>query len=104
MTRRYENILLNGVSFRLDTQTVATHGRVGFYGDIEDAYANPSHAKRAIYNDWWHWFRQHNGDCGVQSKNCNFFTIGGYVEDENGQKYQCYITASKHECWKVVEA
>ena len=108
MRRRYEHILLNGVHFELDTKVTFNPEDgivVGRYGDITDAYNSPSERKRHIYNGWWHWFRQHNGECGVQSKNCNFFTIQGFVEDsETGELYMCYITPAHNYCNKIVGA
>ena len=103
MTKRWKNILLNGIPFELDLKYPSHNKKVGYHGDIEEAYERPSSRKIAIYNEWWHWFKQHNGACGVSSKNCNFFTISGYVEDENGKLYHCYITPAHNYCDEIIE-
>ena len=47
---------------------------------------------------------ENNGYCTIVSRNCNFFSIAGYVTDKDTkERYYCYITASHNKAWKVVE-
>lgn len=104
MRKRWNYILLNGIGFELDMKNPATYETIGGYGDISEAYERPSERKIGIYNNWWFWFRQNNGNCAVASKNCNFFTISGYVTDsETGKLYNCYITPSHNYCYEIIE-
>ena len=102
MNKRWNYILLNGIGFEHDMKNPHYNARIGQYGDIENAYGRPSQTKISIYNEWWYWFKQHDGVCGVSSKNCNFFTISGFVKDENGKLWQCYITPSHNYCYEVI--
>ena len=103
MKKRYENITLNGESFILDTKEVAHHNynTYGRYDDITDAYVRPSSYKIAIWHDWEKWFTNNGGYCWIESRNSRRFTIGGYVLDENGTEYKCYITKAYNRCQKV---
>ena len=102
--KRWNYILLNGIGFELDMKNPATYETVGDYGDIREAYNRPSDRKMRIYDDWWFWFRQNNGNCAVASYNCNFFTICGYVTDnQTGKRYNCYITPAHNYCYEIIE-
>ena len=94
-------LFIGGLVFELDLKNPVKEVRVGAYGDIKEAYQNPSTRKIGIYNDWWYWFRQNRGKCGVSSKNCNFFTLEGYVTSENGKEYQIRITPTHNYAYEV---
>lgn len=102
--KRYFNITLNGEPFILDKAQAGIKVARGSYSDIYDAYERPSRYKIGIWNEWKRWFIEHDGYCFISSKNCMQFTISGYVYDENGDCYECYITKAYNRCWKVVEA
>jgi hypothetical protein len=99
MTKRYEKIRLNGEDFTLDTKETLHRCIIGFR-DIYDCYGRPSATKVSIWHAWYNWFISNHGNCTIRSYNTNFFTIEGYVEDENGYLYYCYITASKNLCYR----
>ena len=102
--RRYENIILNGEHFILDTKETTTTPTQFTVRGIHDVYGRCSARKEAIWLDWSNWFYNNDGICTVSSHNCNFFTITGYVKDkETGERYFCYITASNNRCLKVVD-
>ena len=104
--RRYYNITLNNEPFILDIKDTVDDmseqlSMLYRYHNIWQAYDRPSQYKIAIWEDWGRWFNSNNGVCWIESRNCWQFTISGYVYDENGQKYYCYITKSYNRCWKV---
>lgn len=100
--RRYETITLNGERFELDTkETVSTSISIK-RRTVDDCYERPSSYKREIFEDWWRWFIENGGYCGVASYNCMQFTIEGVVFDkETQEEYYCYITKAHNKCWKV---
>ena len=101
--RRYENIILNGENFILDTKETTTRPIQFTVRGIHDVYGRCSRTKEAIWMDWSNWFYNNDGICTVSAFNCNFFTIEGYVTDkETGDRYFCYITRSYNRCLKVV--
>ena len=78
------------------------------YDDITSAYGRPSDRKIAIWNYWKRWFRDvlsdnNGGDIYVTSRNTNFFTIGGFIDSPNGERWGFYITSTRQECWKVCD-
>ena len=102
--KKWENFKINGESFEVNTkESVIEDGLYG-YDSIYDAYTRPSQTKIAIWERWENWFYSNHGYCVVSSRNCNFFSIAGYVTDEiTGFRYHCYITASHNKAWQVVE-
>lgn len=100
MAKRYEKITLNGQPFTLDTKETVSRCIIG-YRNIYDVYARPSTTKVAIWQWWEKWFNDHDGNLTIRSYNSNFFTIEGYVKDENGQLYYCLITHASNKCWKA---
>lgn len=77
---------------------------------LHDCYKKPSQAKLNIWAWWRSWFAQLLGFegvsfkqfCGVNSYNCNFFTLYGLLT-YNGEDYIVYITPSHNRLIKVVE-
>ena len=102
--RKWTNFEINGERFEVNTVDVEVENNLHGYDDIFDAYGNPSSIKRCIWNEWWTWFHQNDGYCKIVSRNCNFFSIAGYVTDkETKERYYCYITAAHNKAWKVIE-
>lgn len=99
--KRWNVLFIGGLVFELDLKNPVKEVRVGAYGDIKEAYNSPSTRKIGIYNDWWHWFCQNRGKCGVSSKNTHFFSLEGYVTSENGKKYQIRITPTHNYAYEV---
>ena len=70
---------------------------------VDDVYGRPSDTKRRIFNEWFYWFTNNGGYCGVASHNCNFFTIDGIVIDKDTNKeYYCHITAAHNRAYEIV--
>ena len=101
--KRYARVELNGVTFTLDKKDPVPHKHyLHGYADIYDAYGKPSQIKVAIWKDWERWFYEHGGDCVISSKNCNFFTIQGWVKDyDTGKEYLALITYANHRLYEV---
>lgn len=102
--RRYATVMINGASFTLDKNNpIPYETELNGYHDIYDAYNNPSHAKVRIWRSWFTWFHENDGTCVVASKNCNFFSIEGYVTDkETGKRYFAYITHANNRLYEVL--
>ena len=102
--KKWENFKINDELFEVNTVDVEIENNIRGYGDIFDAYGRPSRTKIGIWEDWENWFIENNGYCTIVSRNCNFFSIAGYVTDKDTkERYYCYITASHNKAWKVVE-
>lgn len=101
--RRYATVELNGETFTLDKKNpVPYEVELTGYHNIYDAYNRPSDAKVGIWESWMIWFHENDGTCVVATKNCNFFTIEGYVTDkETGKRYFAYITHANHRLYAV---
>lgn len=101
--RTYDNVVLNGVSFRLDKKHPAPfEHRLNGYTHILAAYGRPSETKVRIWEDWSLWFHENGGTCVISSKNCNFFSITGFVTDkETNKRYMAYITYANHYLYEV---
>ena len=77
---------------------------------LHDCYAKPSTSKLNIWNWWRSWFDKVLGFegvsfkqfCGINSYNCNFFTLHGLLT-YNGEDYIVYITYAHNRLIKVVE-
>lgn len=69
---------------------------------IFECYDKPSSTKQSIYNNWEKWFI-YNGilNFGVESYNCNFFTLGS-VCVYDGKRYYLYITRSYNRCYEII--
>lgn len=102
-TKRYESIILNEKSFKLDHKLIIPYP-VNFRArGVNDVYSKPSETKRAIWVEWSNWFYDNQGFCTVASYNSNFFTIEGKVTDKlTGKKYWCYITHANNYCYEMV--
>ena len=99
--KRWERIEINGVDFELDTKEVINNPVV-FYKSVYDVYGRCSDVKKSIWEDWANWFNSCNSFMyGVTSHNCNFFTISGCVNAEDGNEYFLVITASHNRAYKV---
>jgi len=61
---------------------------------IFECYDRPSIYKQQIWNDWYLWSIKTIGvrSFYISGYNCMRFTISGLYEDENGNKYNLYIT------------
>ena len=102
--KKWVNMTLNGERFEVNTVDVEIENNLHGYGDIYNTYGRPSTTKISIWHDWESWFRNNGGYCTIVSRNCNFFSIAGYVTDElTKERYYCYITASHNKAYKVVE-
>ena len=102
--RKWTNFKINGERFEVNNVDTETENTLRGYWDIFDAYSRPSETKKQIWESWESWFNQNDGYCKIVSRNCNFFSIAGYVTDkETKERYYCYITASHNKAWKVVE-
>lgn len=101
--RRYATVELNGVWFTLDKKNpIPYETNLRGYTNIFDAYNRPSGAKVSIWESWLLWFHENDGHCTVASKNCNFFTIEGYITDkETGKRYFAVITHANHRLYAV---
>lgn len=99
--RRYDFIEINGRRFKLDTKEKTQETPIT-RRSVWDCYERPSHYKEAIYVDWLAWFNHGDGYMTVQSYNCNFFTITGYITDtKTNKRYYCYITYANNNCIEV---
>ena len=101
--RRYATVEINGVRFTLDKKNPIPRAHIIYgYTDIYDAYKRPSRTKIAIWKDWVNWFYQNNGYCSITSKNCNFFTVQGFVRDsETNKLYFASITYANQYLYEV---
>lgn len=101
--KRYAKVEINGIVFTLDKKEPVPFGHyLSGYDDICDAYDKPSEYKREIWRDWENWHRENGGHCVISSKNCNFFTINGFVDDmETGKRYMTYITYANQYLYEV---
>ena len=91
-------IEINGVEFEL------LNGSIGItdewqkvfsashrYDNIFDAYHKPSARKTAVWDEWKAWSNEMPCKIWIESRNCNFFTIGGFTE-WNNKRYWLRIT------------
>lgn len=101
--RRYATVELNGVTFELDKKyPIPYETSLRGYTNIYNAYNRPSDTKVSIWEGWLLWFHENGGTCVVSSKNCNFFTIEGFVTDnETGKRYFAYITHANNRLYEV---
>lgn len=101
--RRYATVELNGVTFTLDKNNpIPYETNLRGYTNIYDAYNRPSVTKKAIWEEWLLWFDENDGTLVISSKNCNFFSIEGYVTDkETGKRYFAYITHANNRLYEV---
>lgn len=101
--KRYARVEINGMEFTLDKKNPIPyeHGLNG-YRDINDAYGRPSVYKQSIWREWDSWHRENGGYCVISSKNCNFFTVTGFIDDmETGKRYMTYITYANQYLYEV---
>lgn len=81
------------------------------YKTLDDCYAKPSEAKKAIYNYWLEWRNELDldksseyvfGRVTILSYNVNMFTLGVEVYNKIGELIgHLYITKTKQEFWTV---
>lgn len=79
------------------------------YKILDDCYAKPSEAKKAVYNKWLEWLNElilYNptgyvfGRLAILSYNCNMFTLGVEVYNKIGELIgDIYITKTRQEFW-----
>ncbi len=102
--RRYATVELNGVTFTLDKKNpIPYETNLRGYTNIYDAYNNPSVTKKAIWEGWLLWFYENDGTLVISSKNCNFFTIEGFVTDKDTDKrYFARITHANNRLYEVL--
>ena len=101
--RRYVRVEINKMKFTLDKKNPIPyeHGLNG-YTDINDAYGRPSIYKKLIWHEWDLWHRENGGYCVISSKNSNFFSITGFIDDmETGKRYMTYITYANQYLYEV---
>lgn len=101
--RRFATVEINNELFILDKHSpIPYETNLRGYTSIYDAYKHPSDTKVNIWKSWLLWFHENEGTCVVSSKNCNFFTIEGYVTDkETGKRYFAYITYANKRLYAV---
>lgn len=101
--KRYAEVMINGVQFTLDKDNPIPYETIlRGYTNIYDAYKRPSSAKASIWESWLLWFHENDGHCVVASKNSHFFTIEGYVTDnDTGKRYFTRITRVNHYLYEV---
>lgn len=76
---------------------------------LEDCYARPSDAKKAIYNDWFNWYLTVDSplyeivNMSIQSYNVNMFTIRMDVFNVKTHEFigYIYITKTRQEFWTI---
>ena len=101
--KRYENIIINGKSFILDTREAGVNPNMVIKG-IYDVYGRPSETKVLIWKNWVTWFVSNDGVCTISSYNSNFFSIHGVVHDYvSDEWYECFITAGHNRCKLIKE-
>ena len=102
---RKQTITVNGVTFTVKKPLGKIALTCDFGRDLMDCYNKPSLYKKMIWDGWLKWASMLPGSCqlGVNSYNCNFFTIGGLWCTEDGKKYVMYITKSRCEIREVLE-
>lgn len=70
--------------------------------DIFEAYERPSYIKERIFNEWKKWAYDSEVDYfGINSYNCNMFTLTGQWTDNDGVDYYLYITKTKQEAYII---
>ena len=94
--KRWENLTIDGVDFRVDTKSTAIAPNQVDFRDVDDCYLKPSIVKRAIFEGWFKFFVEHEGWCTISSYNCMTFTLDGILEHE-GKLYRAYITKTRQE-------
>lgn len=101
--KRYAEVELNDVTFTLDKDNpIPYETNLNGYHNIYDAYNRPSDANVSIWESWLLWFNENDGTLAVSSKNCNFFTIEGYVTDrDTGKRYFARITKGHNRLYEV---
>lgn len=101
--KRYAQVEINGLMFTLDKkEPVPYEHNLSGYRDIYSAYGRPSATKVVIWEDWDKWFRDNDGYCKITSKNCNIFSITGFVTDkETNKRYMAYITYANNYLYEV---
>lgn len=98
-----KTITINNEVFELEKPMTKLDLPACSFKSVDDVYGRPSDTKRRIFQSWFDWFRMNDGYCGVQSHNCNFFTIGGLVRDkDSGKEYYCYITYAHNRAYEIV--
>lgn len=102
MTQRYIGAWVNGKSFLLDTYIQPLASILTGYGDITEAYINPSKDKRELFTCWAIWFHKNRGYCSIVKRNNRNFTLNGYVTDNRtGARLYCHITPKHNICWLI---
>lgn len=102
-------IEINGIEFELlKGYSVATDERqrvfrvLPRYDDIFDAYHKPSARKVAIWDAWREWANEMPCKLWIESRSCNFFTIGGFTE-WNNRRYWLKITRCHNYAQEVLK-
>lgn len=101
--RRFATVEINNEVFILDKHNpIPYETNLRGYTNIYDAYNRPSDTKVGIWESWLLWFHENDGTLVIALKNCNFFTIEGYVTDkETGKRYFANITYAKNRLYEV---
>ena len=93
-----KTLKINGELFELTIPRKEVYaiecGKWGGYNAIFECYERPSTYKQEIWHDWYMWSKDTIGvrSFYISGYNCMQFTISGLYEDENGNKYNLYIT------------
>lgn len=98
--KRWENLTIDGVNFKVDTRRTAI-APIRSFRTVDDCYERPSSVKRAIFNDWHEFFVEHGGYCSVAAYNCTMFTLDGVLEYD-GKQYRAYITKTRQELTPIL--
>ena len=101
MTKRWNDLTVDGVNFKVDTKATAIAPAGAGIRTVDDCYGRPSQYKRAIFEDWQRWFIKHDGWCSVASYNRMMFTLEGVLK-VGKQLYRAYITKTRQELTPIV--
>lgn len=96
MAKRWENLTIDGVDFKVDTKATASYPAEAGIRTVHDCYERPSQYKENIFYDWQRWFINHDGWCSVASYNCMMFTLEGVLK-VGDRLYRAYITKTRQE-------
>ena len=93
---------IHGINFELE-HSINCVPRISTR-NLDECYERPSDTKKAIWNEWVHWFVY---DCettyfGVASYSSNFFSIEGVIEFE-GKSYYLRITKAHNRACEIIQ-
>ena len=103
MSKQKEYLELYGVLFQVVKGNGIPRKQ---YDSIYSAYDRPSTAKQEIWEEWKDWrdeVARDNNDIQIYitGRNCNFFSIGGYIHTPTDEHWAFYITHTRQEIWQI---